>query len=207
MKRTVILIALSAFLIIELATSSAQAFHERRLHNVLHSKADPSGGKLDNGKTSITKLVPPITKVFDYSGDIWDRGTMFGDPGGLRTKLYEHGFTLDAQFTQVYQGVTSGGNASDNGSAQWNGLLEINSTLDTAKLGLWSGGLIAGTLMSSWGRPLESEAGNVSPVNMTPFWPVPFDSPRTRVTEYYLSQGLPHNMERSEEHTSELQSP
>ena len=195
MKRTVILIALSAFLIIGLATSSAQAFHERRLHNVLHSKADPSGGKLDNGKTSITKLVPPITKVFDYSGDIWKRGTMFGDPGGLRTKLYEHGFTLDAQFTQVYQGVTSGGNASDNGSAQWNGLLEINSTLDTAKLGLWSGGLIAGTLMSSWGRPLESEAGNVSPVNMTPLWPVPFDSPRTRVTEYYLFQGLPHNME------------
>jgi porin len=152
-------------------------------------------GKLDNGKTSITKLVPPITKVFDYSGDIWERGTMFGDPGGLRTKLYEHGFTLDAQLTQVYQGVTSGGNASGNGSGSYNGLLEINSTLDTAKLGLWSGGLIATTLMSSFGDPLESEAGNVSPVNMTPLWPVPFDSARTRVTEYYLFQGLPHEME------------
>jgi hypothetical protein len=177
MQRTAILAALGASLIIGLATSSAQAFHERRLHNIPHAQAHPSGGKLDNGKTSITKLVPPITKVFDYSGDIWKRGTMFGDLGGIRNDLYDKGFTLDAQFTQVYQGVNSGGSASGNGSAQWNGLLEINSTLDTAKLGLWSGGLITGTLMSSWGRPLESEAGNVSPVNITPFWPVPFDSP------------------------------
>ncbi len=195
MKRTGILAALSAFLIIGLATSSAQAFHERRLHNVLHSKEHPSEGKLDNGKTSITKLVPPITKVFDYSGDIWERGTMFGDPGGLRTKLYEHGFTLDAQLTQVYQGVTSGGNASGNGSGSYNGLLEINSTLDTAKLGLWSGGLIAATFQPSFGDPLESEAGNVSPVNMTPMWPKPFDNGSTYLTEYYLFQGLPHNME------------
>jgi porin len=119
---------------------------------------------------------------------------MFGNLGGIRNDLYDKGFTLDAQFTQVYQGVSSGGSAGGKGSAQWNGLLEINSTLDTAKLGLWSGGLIVGTLMSSWGRPLESEAGNVSPVNDTSLWPVPFDSPRTRVTEYYLSQGLPHNM-------------
>ena len=177
-----------------LATSSAQAFHERRLHNVQHSTADPSGGKLDNGKTSITKLVPPVTKVFDYSGDIWKRGTMFGDLGGIRNDLYDKGFTLDAQITQVYQGVSSGGSAGGNGSAQWNWLLEINLTLDTAKLGLWSGGLIAGTLMSSWGRPLKSEAGNVSPVNMTPFWPIPFER-RTVLMEYYLVQSLPHNME------------
>jgi porin len=180
MKRTLILKALSSFLIIGLAASSV--------------KADPSAGKLDNGKTSLTKLVPPITKVFDYSGDIGERGTMFGDLDGIRNELYNKGFTLDAQFTQIYQGVTSGGSAGGNGDAQWNGLLEVNATLDTAKLGLWSGGLIVGTLMSSSGAPLESEAGNVSPVNDTPLWPVPFDSHRTRVTEYYLSQGLPNDM-------------
>jgi porin len=180
MKTTLILKALSAVLIIGLAASSVQA--------------DPSAGKLDNGKTSLTKLVPPITRVFDYSGDIGERGTMFGDLGGIRNELYDKGFTLDAQFTQVYQGVSSGGSASGKGGAQWNGLLEINSTLDTAKLGFWSGGLITGTLMSSWDTPLESEAGNVSPVNDTTLWPVPFDSPRTEMTEYYLSQGLPHNM-------------
>ena len=195
MKRILRLVALSALLAIVFATSSVQAFHERRVHNVLHSKDDPSAGKLDNGKTSITKLVPPITKVFNYSGDIWERGTMFGDPGGLRTKLYESGFTLDAQLTQVYQGVTSGGNASGNGSGSYNGLLEINSTLDTAKLGLWSGGLIAATFQASFGDPLESEAGNVSPVNMTPMWPKPFDNGSTYLTEYYLFQGLPHEME------------
>jgi len=53
--------------------------------------------------------------------------------GRGRTWLYDKGFTLDAQLTQIYQGVTSGG-AKDNGNAQYNGLLEINSTLDTAKI-------------------------------------------------------------------------
>jgi hypothetical protein len=90
MKRTRRLVALSALLAIVFATSSAQAFHERHLHNIPHAQAHPSGGKLDNGKTSLTKLVPPITKVFDYSGDIWKRGTMFGDLGGVRNDLYDH---------------------------------------------------------------------------------------------------------------------
>jgi porin len=164
------------------------------LHNV-QAPAHPSEGKLDNGLTSLTKLVPPVTKVFDYSGSIWERSTLFGDFGGVRNDLYDKGFTLDAQLTQVYQGVTSGGNASGNGSGSYNGLLEINSTLDTAKLGLWSGGLITTTFQASFGDPLESEAGNVSPVNMTPMWPKPFDNGSTYLMEYYLLQGLPYGIE------------
>ncbi|GAF68020.1 unnamed protein product, partial [marine sediment metagenome] len=194
MKRIRMLVALSALLAIAFATSSARAEHERRLHNV-QAPADPSGGKLDNGLTSLTELVPPVTKVFDYSGSIWERGTMFGDIGGVRNDLYDKGFTLDAQLTQVYQGVTSGGNASGNGSGSYNGLLEINSTLDTAKLGLWSGGLIATTFQASFGDPLESEAGNVSPVNMTPLWPKPFNNGSNYLMEYYLLQDLPYGIE------------
>jgi porin len=193
MKRTRRLVALSVLLAVGFTASSALAFHERKVHNVPHSKADPSGGKLDNGKTSITKLVPPITKIFDYSGSIWERSTMFGDLGGLRTELYEKGFTFDAQLTQVYQGVVSGGSAAGKGRWKYNGLLEINSTLDTAKLDLWSGGLITFTAQTSFGNPLQSEAGNLSPVNMTPLWPKPFDT-STELMEYYLTQGLPHEM-------------
>ena len=185
------LVTLHAFLIIGLAASSVHAKPERAVGHV-NAPPQPTAGKLDNGKISLTELVPPITKVADYSGDFRDRSTLFGDLGGRRTWLYDKGFTLDAQLTQVYQGVTSGG-AEDNGNAQYNGLLEINSTLDTAKMNWWSGGLISATVMSNWGTPLTTEAGNLSPVNMTPLWPIPFDQ-STEVTEYYLTQAFPNKM-------------
>ena len=144
------IVTLSTFLIIGLAASSVHAEPERAVGHI-DAPPHPSKGELDNGKISLTKLVPPITKVFDYSGDFWDRSTLFGDLGGGRTWLYNKGFTLDAQLTQVYQGVTSGG-AKDNGNAQYNGLLEINSTLDTAKMDWWSGGLVSATAMSTQER-------------------------------------------------------
>ena len=75
---------------------------------------------------------------------------MLGDLGGVRSEWYEKGFTLDAQITQVYQKVDSGGSVTGNGHEQYNGLLEINSSLDTAKVGWWSGGLISVTVMNSW---------------------------------------------------------
>ena len=193
MKRTGRLATLGAALIIGLATSSAHAFHERKIAHVPHAPAHPSGGKLDNGLISLTRLVPPITRVFDYSGDIWHRGTMLGDFGGARSDWYEKGFTLDAQLTQVYQGVTSGGSVAGNGNDKYNGLFEINASLDTAKLGWWSGGLISATVQTGFGSPISGETGNISPVNMTPLWPDPFQS-TTEVTEYYLTQGLPHEI-------------
>jgi len=154
--------------------------------------AKPIPGMLDNGMISLTKMAPPFTRVFDYSGDISNRTTMFGDFDGKRTDWYNNGFSIDMQVTQVYQGVTSGGSISGNGNGAYNGLLEINSYLDTAKMGWWSGGILAATLQTSWGTPLSSEAGNLSPVNMTPLWPVPFVT-TSQITEYYLTQGLPKN--------------
>jgi hypothetical protein len=153
--------------------------------------AKPPPGQLDNGLISLTKLVPPFTRVFDYSGDLRERTTLFGDLDGRRSDWYDEGFSLDMQeVTQIYQGVTSGGSAAGNGNDAYNGLLEINAYLDTGKLGWWSGGLLATTVQTGWGSPLSGEVGNISPVNATPLWPVPFES-TTRVTEYYLTQGLP----------------
>lgn len=148
-------------------------------------------GQLDNGLVSITELAPPITRVFGYDGDFWTRGTLLGNPDGGRSDLYDRGFTLDGTLTQVLQGVAAGGNRRGNGGApRYNGLFEVNATLDTAKAGLWSGGLLAATGMASYGRPITNEPGTISPVNMTPLWPVPFDN-GAELTEYYLMQGLP----------------
>jgi hypothetical protein len=75
------------------------------------SAADPMAAyKTDKGLISLTKAAPELTPVSDYTGDIRTRATLLGDPGGWRTGLYDHGLTLDAQLTQVYQGLTSGGN-------------------------------------------------------------------------------------------------
>jgi hypothetical protein len=66
--------------------------------------ADPMAAfKTDKGLISLTKVAPELTPVSDYTGDFWSRATLFGDPGGLRSRLYDHGLTLDAQLTQVYR--------------------------------------------------------------------------------------------------------
>lgn len=174
-----------------LAALSANSWAEESTDDS-DATAKPVPGLLDNGLLSLTKLAPPVTRVFDYSGDIGVRTTMFGDFDGKRTELYDKGFSADMQVTQIYQGVTSGGSISGNGNGAYNGLLEINAYLDTAKMGWWSGGMLAATLQTSWGTPLTSEAGNLSPVNFTPMWPVPFVN-TSQITEYYLTQGLPKN--------------
>jgi porin len=155
--------------------------------------ADPLAAfKTDKGLISLTKVAPEMTPVSDYTGDFWRRATLFDDPGGWRSRLYDYGFTLDAQLTQVYQGVVSGGNANGNGHGEYNGLFEANLTFDTAKAGLWSGGLFILTEQTSFGDPLKNQAGNLSPVNATALWPKPHDDSSV-LMEYLLVQALPLN--------------
>jgi porin len=157
------------------------------------NQSDQDSAKPESEMISLTKVAPPITRVFDYSGDIWKRSTLFGDGGGTRTDWYDNGFSIDGQITQVYQGVTSGGGIGGNGNGQYNGLGEINAYLDTGKLGWWSGGVLAATVQTSWGTPITGEVGGISPPNMTPMWPTPFDT-GTELMEYYITQALPHNI-------------
>jgi porin len=155
--------------------------------------ADPMAAfKTDKGLISLTKVAPEMTAVSDYTGDLWNRATLFGDPGGWRTRLYNQGLTLDAQLTQVYQGVVSGGSAGGNGNGQYNALFEANFTLDTAKAGLWSGGLFVFTEQTSFGNPLKNQPGNLSPVNQTALWPEPYNDSSV-LMEYLLVQALPLN--------------
>ena len=148
--------------------------------------------RTDKGFISLTKVAPEMTPVSDYKGDLWNRSTLFDDPGGWRTHLYERGLTLDAQLTQVYQGVVSGGSAKGNGRGEYNGLFEANLTLDTAKAGLWSGGLFVLTEQTSFGNPLQKQAGNLSPINATALWPKAYDD-SSELMEYHLIQALPLN--------------
>lgn len=152
--------------------------------------ADPlAAAKTDKGMISLTEASPEMTPVWDYSGDFWSRAALFGDPGGWRSDLYDSGFTLDAQISQVYQGVVSGGSAKGNGHGQYNGLFEANATIDTAKAGLWSGGLFVLTGQTSFGDPLHKQSGNLLPINATALWPNPYEE-SSELMEFHLIQAL-----------------
>jgi carbohydrate-selective porin OprB len=142
---------------------------------------------------SLTEVAPAVTPVSDYTGDIWNRSTMLGDPGGVRQDLYEKGFSLDVDMTQVVQGLVSGG-VNENAWG-YNGLLDYGAFLDTGKLGLWSGGLLSARAQTSWfeNESFHSDVGNVSPVNFSAMWPAPFEA-STVLMEYYLTQAFPKDI-------------
>ena len=179
----------ACLVLVLLVSGSSAAWAEDAPCDPCATVAKKKPGQLPNGRISLTKLIPPVTRVFGYKGPLCRRSTLTGDWGGTRSCLYERGFSIDATLTQVWQGVTSGGKSSG-GSGNYNGLVEVNAFLDTAKVGMWSGGLLAATVQASYGDPISGQVGNVSPVNMTPMWPVPFED-STELMEYYLMQALP----------------
>ena len=175
-----------------LATTAQAALVAATIPAGADETADPAAAfRTDKGLASITKAVPGLTPVSDYTGDIWNRTTLFGDPGGRRQALYEKGITVDATLTQVGQSVVSGG--GDTGATRYNGLFEYGASFDTAKLGLWSGGLFTVNAQTSFGKPLQGDAGTVSPVNFTAMFPRAFDN-ATELQEFYITQALPWDM-------------
>jgi carbohydrate-selective porin OprB len=137
---------------------------------------------------SLTELVPALTPVSDYSGDLRDRYTLLGNVDGARQRLYEGGVSFDATFTQVYQGVVSGG--AEDGEHKYHGLFEHGIALDTGKLGWWPGGLFVANMYMSFGDTLLSETGNIAPVNFNSILPTA-DPSTIFPMEYYLQQALP----------------
>jgi len=64
---------------------------------------------------------------------IWERSTLTGDWGGLRSQLADSGVTFDLYFTQFLQGaVTSSGSREFNYGGRFDALINF----DTEKLGL-----------------------------------------------------------------------
>jgi porin len=145
--------------------------------------------KKEEGKLSLTKVAPDVTPVSDYSGDIWNRSTLFGDVGGKRQQLYEDGIMFDASLTQVYQSVVSGGPDGDDNDGMYNGLLDYSLSLDAGKLGWWPGGLLVFTAQTAFAGDDPLEAGNISPPNFTSIYPTG-EFPDTQLMEYYLMQPL-----------------
>ena len=105
-----------------------------------------------------------------YSGDIWNRSTLTGDWGGLRNEWAAKGVTLDANITQVGQGVVGGGKS---GAWEYGGRGDLILNLDSGKLGLWPGGFFNFEMEGNWASPVNSKTGALMPVNSNQLFPVP----------------------------------
>jgi porin len=141
---------------------------------------------------------PPAPANPDYGGDFWTRSRLTGDWGGVRNDWAAKGFTVDLNFSYVYQNVVSGGfngpnfgsfsDESENGNTVNGDLL---MKLDTGKAGLWPGGFFAARLEGRAGKSIVDRAGSVSPVNVNAMLPAnDIDDETWGLTEFTCTQFL-----------------
>jgi porin len=112
-----------------------------------------------------------------YAGDLWSRPRLTGDWFGVRDLMARHGVAIDLDWSQILQGVGSGGLDTDVG---YGGLVDYRLKVDTGKLGLWPGGFLDVHAMSSYGTSVNGEAGASVPVNGATIFPsLRIDEPAT----------------------------
>jgi porin len=139
------------------------------------------------GKLSLMTLLPDLTPVSNYEGDLWTRPALFGDVAGHRQALLERGVALDFGLTQVPQGVVSGGKKDE---WKYGASADYYLFLDSGRLGLWPGGLVGIHAESKFGRSVMPFSGVISPVNADYLWPSPGEESVTFLSEYYIWQGV-----------------
>jgi hypothetical protein len=131
--------------------------------------------------------------VFGLPGTVeenfWHRTQLSGDWGGARTDLAQHGIFIDFYTTGAYQNVTSGG-LKTGGAYVQNTQLSIN--IDTARAGLWSGGLFHFTVQSRYGSSPEETftVGSYVPQYTGLVLPGPLLFQNIYPSEYFLVQSF-----------------
>lgn len=119
---------------------------------------------------------------------LWTRDKLFGDAGGLRTTLGEHGVSVDVHFSQYVQKVVSGGTDT---SGAYGGIFDYIVQVDGHKLGLWKG-LIANMHVQTQIGNYDSyvdKPGALALSNTQLLYPLPGDN-RTELTGWTIGQFL-----------------
>lgn len=135
---------------------------------------------------ALQSLIPTLP---DYSGDIWNRSVLSGDWGGARTELANHGILFDAQVTQFLQQNARGGK-NTKGAMEYGGSVDYWLKLDTARMGLWPGGLITLHGETQFGRSTNGNTGSLMSPNFKSLLPVPGEPGLTTLSEFYILQAL-----------------
>ncbi len=109
---------------------------------------------------------------------------MTGDWGGFRNTMAEMGITLESDFTQIGQGVVSGG--LDIGW-KYQGRGQITLKVDTQKLGLWPGGFLTVQAEGNYGENVNGNTGALIPVNTSAIFPTA-DATQFVLPHWYFMQ-------------------
>lgn len=113
---------------------------------------------------------PAAPAAPNFGGDLWCRPKLTGNWCDLRPYLAQQGVTLDADVTQFYQGVASGGL---NTSFNYSGHADYVLNFDFDKLGVQKGLFLKLRAEHSFGDPLTTDAGTLLPPAISPLFPVP----------------------------------
>jgi len=121
------------------------------------------------------------------SGNFFNRNTMTGNWGGIRSQMAEKGLTFDFSLTQTEMGVVSGGL---NNSAEYGGRGDFYMNLDTGKAGLWRGGFLMIEGEVNYGNGANPNTGALLPVNTNQVFPVPGASGSAAIPAVTFTQFL-----------------
>ncbi len=149
----------------------------------------PSSQPADTEPAAKPAMPSLIQKLPDYGGEFLHRDYMTGDWGGARTELAEKGILFELDATQVFQGNAHGGKDTNNGVA-YSGSADYTIKLDTARMGLWPGGLLTLRGETQFGHSINHKTGSILAPNFDALLPVPDDAGITTLSEFYFMQAL-----------------
>ncbi|HOW19306.1 MAG TPA: carbohydrate porin [Phycisphaerae bacterium] len=134
--------------------------------------------------------MPSIIQTLpDYTGDLAHRKYLTGDWGGARTELANKGILFDLDVTQVLQGNAHGGRDTSN-AFRYSGSVDYTLKLDTARMGLWPGGLFVFHGETKIGDNVNPKVGSLMAPNFQGLLPVPGDPGMTTLSEFFVTQAL-----------------
>ncbi|MBI1824770.1 MAG: carbohydrate porin [Planctomycetes bacterium] len=181
---------LAAFVLVGVEMSVARAQSPTKPEESKPSqKARPSDEAAPKSGDAKKPMPSLIEKLPDYSGDLSHRSFLLGDWGGKRTELAEKGILFDLGVTQGVQGNAHGGkNTKD--AVEYEGSYDLTLKFDTARMGLWPGGLLTLRGETWFGNDMHRHVGSIMAVNADDLFPVPGDSGETTLSEFYFAQAL-----------------
>jgi porin len=119
----------------------------------------------------------------DFTGSLAQRKYLTGDWGGARTQLAEKGLFFDLDVTQLLQG-NAHGRRDTNNAFRYSGSADYTFKLDTARMGLWPGGLFVLHGETKIDDNVNPKVGSLMPPILQGVLPVPGDPGTTTLSEF-----------------------